>query len=76
MKYGTNKISLGNEIWNNGGVAAFDPGDPGANPRKDQHIIKFKLIIEVLLYKNYKLTFTLARVCDPAIGGRLSGGAK
>ena len=54
----------------------FGPGDPGSNPGKDQYNNEFKLIIQVMLSKQYKLTIALARVCDSAIGDCLVGGDK
>ena len=34
-----------NGVWYNGRVAAFGPGDPGSNPKKDLYIIEFKSIM-------------------------------
>ena len=61
------------EVQHNGRVATFGPGDPGSIPGEDQYIVNFKLIIQVVLYKQYKLMIALASVCDPAIGGSLEG---
>ena len=37
-----------NRVQHKGRVAAFDPG---SNPGEDQYIIKFKSIIQAVLYK-------------------------
>ena len=64
------------ELQHNDRVATFGPGDPGSNPSEEVYIIKFKLVIQVVLYEQYKPTIALASNCDPAIGGSLVGGDK
>ena len=40
----------------------------GSNPGQGRFIIELKLIIQVVLYEQYKPMITQASFCDPAIG--------